>query len=88
MHTHSHTRTATCSAVPRRGNRAQEPRCCAAVASPQGAEVDGEASGASDRSSSEHLSIMSPPEGSDVENVLQLICNIFQLPVALVAAYR
>ncbi|PNW87297.1 hypothetical protein CHLRE_02g117050v5 [Chlamydomonas reinhardtii] len=49
---------------------------------------EGEDSGSSPRSSSEHLSIMSPPEGSDVENVLQLICNVFQLPVALVAAYR
>ncbi|KXZ54057.1 hypothetical protein GPECTOR_5g165 [Gonium pectorale] len=57
---------------------------------PEG-EAEGEASdrsGSSPRSSSEHLSIMSPPEGSDVENVLQLICNIFQIPVALVAAYR
>ncbi|GFR46705.1 hypothetical protein Agub_g8325 [Astrephomene gubernaculifera] len=53
-------------------------------------EDEGEATdrSGSPRSSSEHLSIMSPPEGSDVENVLQLICNIFQLPVALVAAYR
>ncbi|EFJ43286.1 hypothetical protein VOLCADRAFT_96512 [Volvox carteri f. nagariensis] len=51
----------------------------------EGARSDGDGS---PRSSSEHLSIMSPPEGSDVENVLMLICNIFQLPVALVAAYR
>ncbi|GLC55895.1 hypothetical protein PLESTB_001041000 [Pleodorina starrii] len=54
----------------------------------EGEEEEGDVSGASRRSSSEHLSIMSPPEGSDVENVLMLICNIFQLPVALVAAYR
>ncbi|GLI62576.1 hypothetical protein VaNZ11_005250 [Volvox africanus] len=58
----------------------------------EGEAEDGEGGGngsdSSRRSSSEHLSIMSPPEGSDVENVLMLICNIFQLPVALVAAYR
>ncbi|GIL66467.1 hypothetical protein Vafri_20001 [Volvox africanus] len=54
----------------------------------EGGGAEGSNSGSSRRSSSEHLSIMSPPEGSDVENVLMLICNIFQLPVALVAAYR
>ncbi|GIM05799.1 hypothetical protein Vretimale_10187 [Volvox reticuliferus] len=54
----------------------------------EGDELERSNSDSSRRSSSEHLSIMSPPEGSDVENVLMLICNIFQLPVALVAAYR
>lgn len=49
---------------------------------------EGSANHSSPRSSLEQFSILSPPEGSDVENVLQLICNIFQLPVALVSAFR
>ncbi|KAG2452936.1 hypothetical protein HYH02_002274 [Chlamydomonas schloesseri] len=81
------------SSVPTPGSGLAAPVEGAPPPVPEG-EEEGESQGEGDddssspRSSSDHLSIMSPPEGSDVENVLQLICNIFQLPVALVAAYR